>query len=335
MEKDILLLYNPKAGDTFFRFELERFLNVFGNMGCTVRIFRSQYVGDMAECIRRTNMEEMGLIIAAGGDGTVNEVLQAMMEKNQRVPLGIIPAGTTNDVARFLEMPEDYGQCIEVLCRQQMEAMNIGEVNGRFFMNRCGFGNMVSISQSTSQDMKNTFGKMAYYMKGVTQLPATDSFHLRVRTADGEYEGEFIMFLVLNGKASRIQNHSFEVEDPVSDQLEFVGIRKGSSWANHWMLFKSIRKVPSNQKWVLRIKADEMEISSDDIPERMRVCYVDGEVGPEMPLKFTLHKNALQVITNRECSTWNNVSKELPMFHVEQPVNPEMEISESKGDQHG
>ena len=93
MEKDILLLYNPKAGDTFFRFELERFLNVFGDMGCTVRIFRSQYIGDMAACIRRSNMDELGLIIAAGGDGTVNEVLQAMMEQPKRVPLGVIPAG--------------------------------------------------------------------------------------------------------------------------------------------------------------------------------------------------------------------------------------------------
>ena len=133
MEKDILLLYNPKAGDTFFRFELERFLNVFGDMGCTVRIFRSQYIGDMAACIRRSNMDELGLIIAAGGDGTVNEVLQAMMEQPKRVPLGVIPAGTSNDVAKYLEMPEDYGQCIEILCRMQQESMNVGEVNGRFF----------------------------------------------------------------------------------------------------------------------------------------------------------------------------------------------------------
>ena len=70
MNKDILLLYNPRAGDTFFRFELELFLNVFGNMGSTIRIFRSQVVGDMAACIQRTNMEELGLIITAGGDGT-------------------------------------------------------------------------------------------------------------------------------------------------------------------------------------------------------------------------------------------------------------------------
>lgn len=133
MDKDILLLYNPKAGDTFFRFELERFLNVFGNMGCTVRIFRSQVVGDMAACIQRTNMEELGLIITAGGDGTINEVLQALMKSPIRVPLGVIPAGTSNDVAHYLGMPEDYSQCIDVLLRMHMETMNVGEVNGTFF----------------------------------------------------------------------------------------------------------------------------------------------------------------------------------------------------------
>ena len=319
MEKDILLLYNPKAGDTFFRFELERFLNVFGDMGCTVRIFRSQYIGDLAACSRRSNMDELGLIIAAGGDGTVNEVLQAMMEQPKRVPLGVIPAGTSNDVAKYLEMPEDYGQCIEILCRMQQESMNVGEVNGRFFLNRCGFGNMVSIFQSTNQEMKNTFGRAAYYLKGVTQLPKAEPFHLKIRTPEITYEGEFIMFQVLNGEGAKIQNKAFTVDTTERDTLEFIGIKNSSPLTNRRLLMQSIRKIPMHHKSVVRMKADEFEITSDQLPKSMTESYVDGEHGPGMPLKFRVHKNALQVITNRECSTWN--IPRIPhreMFHVEQ-----------------
>ena len=74
-----------------------------------------------------------------------------------------------------------------------------------------------------------------------------------------------------------------------------------------------------HHKSVVRMKADEFEITSDQLPKSMTESYVDGEHGPGMPLKFRVHKNALQVITNRECSTWN--IPRIPhreMFHVEQ-----------------
>ena len=317
MEKDILLLYNPKAGDTFFRFELERFLNVFGNMGCTVRIFRSQVVGDMAACIQRTNMEELGLIITAGGDGTINEVLQALMKSEIRVPLGVIPAGTSNDVAHYLGMPEDYGQCIDVLLRMNMETMNVGEVNGTYFLNRCGFGNMVNIFQATNQDMKNTFGKAAYYMTGIAQLPKLESFPLKIQTGEKVYEDEFVMFLMLNGEGANIRNRSFQVDSPQSDTLEFVGIRNSKKFVNRRLLLRSIHKVPQNPKYILRIHGDEFHITSSKIPQEMQNSYVDGECGPGMPLHFQLHRKALKVITNRECSTWNTERKQIEMFHVE------------------
>ena len=317
MDKDILLLYNPKAGDTFFRFELERFLNVFGNMGCTVRIFRSQVVGDMAACIQRTNMEELGLIITAGGDGTINEVLQALMKSPIRVPLGVIPAGTSNDVAHYLGMPEDYSQCIDVLLRMHMETMNVGEVNGTFFLNRCGFGNMVNIFQATNQDIKNTFGKVAYYMTGLAQLPKLESFPLKIQAGEQIYEDEFVMFLIHNGEGANIQNRSFQVDSPQSDTLEFVGIKNSKRFVNQRLLLRSIQRVPKNPKYVLRIRGDEFYITSSQIPNRMQNSYVDGECGPGMPLHFRLHRKALQIITNRECSTWNNEKKQIEMFHVE------------------
>lgn len=298
-EKDILLLYNPKAGDTFFRFEIERFLETFGEMHSTIRIYRSESPGDMAKCLSRIRMEELGLVVVAGGDGTVNEVLQAMMERQATVPVGVIPAGTSNDVAHYLGMPTDYSQCIEVISRLNITRMNVGEVNGRYFLNRCGYGNLVSIYHSTSQEMKNTFGRLAYYANGMRAVPKTQPFWLKITTPDQVIEDEFIMFLVVNGEGAQIENRAFAVQ--AEDQkkgLQFIGIKNGSNLANRIMLMKSIRKLPKNQKSIVRFSADEFKIELPDNEILNDGSVIDGELGPTPPFTYKLHREALHVITN-------------------------------------
>ncbi len=315
MEKDILLLYNPKAGDTFFRFELERFLDVFGKRNCTVRVFQSQSEGDMTECLKNTRLEELSMIIVAGGDGTCNEVLQAMMSRHIQIPIGIIPAGTRNNLAKFLEMPEDYGQCIEVLSRMRTNTINVGEVNGHYFIDRCGFGSLASIYHTTKQDVKNIFGKTAYYANGIRQIPRSEPFHLKLETEDQIIEDDFVLFLVINSNGAPYSGEAFGVEQKdrssADSQLEFIGIRNTKRFTNGRLLLRSIGRIPAESKAVVRIKADRLritvsqsEFARKELPENM-VCVIDGEPGPTAPFSFELHRNALTMLTNQECSTWN------------------------------
>ena len=315
MEKDILLLYNPKAGDTFFRFELERFLDVFGKRNCTVRVIQSQSEGDMTECLKNTRLEELSMIIVAGGDGTCNEVLQALMSRHVQIPIGIIPAGTRNNLAKFLEMPEDYGQCIEVLSRMRTNTINVGEVNGHYFIDRCGFGALVSIYHTTGQDAKNVFGKTAYYANGLRQIPKSEPFHLKLETDEQTIEDDFILFLVINSFGAPYSGQAFGVDRNTSlsedSQLEFIGIRNTKRFTNNRLLFRSISRIPAESKAVVRIKADKLRISVSqsefarkELPKDM-ICVIDGEPGPSAPFSFELHRNALTMLTNQECSTWN------------------------------
>lgn len=301
MNKDILLLYNPKAGDTFFRFELENFLEVFSRSGSTVRIFTSQFEGDMGECIRNTHLNEIDLVIVAGGDGSVNDVVQAMMEYDQpdRPPLGIIPAGTRNEIAKYLEMPEDYRQCIEILYRGRTEEVNIGEVNHRFFMNRCGFGSMINVFRNTSQEMKNTFGKIAYYFNGLFHRPKEQPFHLTIQTENESFEDDFIMFLVVNSDGSRMYHSGLPLAPDENRSLQFIGIKNASRFSNQKVLIRSLHKIPVRNRNIVRIKADTFDVCCDHLPAGMDTCFVDGEKGPDFPLHFSIHRKALQIITNR------------------------------------
>lgn len=80
----------------------------------------------------------------------------------------------------------------------QMEDVDVGCVNGRYFINVCGAGLFTNVSQTVNIDLKNLIGKMAYYLKGAGQLPSFRPFKLRVEANGEVYEDNFILFLVLN-----------------------------------------------------------------------------------------------------------------------------------------
>lgn len=322
MEKDILLLYNPKAGDTFFRFELENFLNIFGKSGSTVRIFTSQYEGDMAHCIDHTHLEEIELIVVAGGDGSVNEVIQTIMKKEYRPKIGIIPAGTRNSIAKYLEMPDSYIQCMEVISRGFTEEINVGEVDGKFFMNICGYGNMMDIYRKTSQEMKNTFGKMAYFVNCVYHLPKEMPFQVKVEANGEVYEEELILFMVINSDGFRIRKAEKDLEEKRS--LQFIGIKNKGKFTNRRNLIRSIWRIPKMGNNVISIISDDMIVSCENLPEGRKTCFVDGEIGCQFPLHFSLHREALKIITNR------NVPRGTIM--TTQNLNPSdlLEVTENK-----
>ena len=296
MEKDILLLYNPRAGDTFFQFEIDRFLRVFGEMHCPIRIFQSQAPGDMTTCLERIRMDELSMIIVAGGDGTFSEVLQSVMKGAVSVPIGLIPAGTSNNIAQYLGMPDRYDQCFEVLFKRNLAMFDVGEVNGHYFLSRCCYGSMARAFYTTKQEYKNTFGKMAYSYRAMRLRGDTESFDLRITTPQGVFEDSFVYFLVVNGSGSKMDS-SFSVEDTKENALEFIGIRNVSPRANKRMLKKVLRRIPKQHKSILRLTANEIYV--ERIGDNAMLPFaVDGEEGPTAPFRFSLHSKALTVISN-------------------------------------
>lgn len=297
MRQNIHLLYNPKAGDTLFKMKLDHFLKVFNNKGYEVQIFRSEGYGRITEHIQETDLSNTAAVILAGGDGTINEGVNALMNSPIKPPMGVIPAGTCNDFAKSLGFNMDLDNCIEALGNMQMRPVDVGEVNGHYFINVCGAGLFTNISQNVNIDMKNTFGKIAYYVKGAEQLPAFRPFHLKVESDGKVYEDKFILFLVLNSEgAGGIQLASgAELSDGYYD---FVGIKAAPIHEFTRMLLKILRREHLKDKSVLHIRSDNFRISSKDISEDLRESDVDGECGPNLPLDIQVHKSALTLITN-------------------------------------
>ena len=110
--KRVKLFYNPASGDKSFHLQLDTFIHKFQTAGYDVSIFRSSKRGDITDAIEKISNEDYSILAVAGGDGTVNEIINAMVKKDLTIPLGIFPFGTANDFAGHLNLPRMSGHVV-------------------------------------------------------------------------------------------------------------------------------------------------------------------------------------------------------------------------------
>ena len=129
--------------------------------------------------------EQISLMVVAGGDGTVNYVVNSMKSKGLDIPLGVIPAGTANDFAGALGMSHKPLEAARQIASGAIDRVDCGCVNGLYFVNIFSFGIFTTTSQRTLDERKHKIGKLAYIIEGVKEFRAMHAVPLQV-VADGE-----------------------------------------------------------------------------------------------------------------------------------------------------
>ena len=289
--RDIILIYNPKAGDTYFRFSLDRFIEIFSAKNVEIRVFRSRQPGDMALYLKECDLSLTEAVFVAGGDGTVNEVVNAMMERNSRLPIGVIPAGTDNDFAKLLGFGEDLEENLKSLFAGKVVPVDVARVNDRYFVNACSAGTLSSMV-NVSSDMKNLFGRWAYYIKGVSALPKFHKMDLSIQEGETIHEGRFAFMTIVN-----VRPHPDGVGADISElsngMFDLLAVKIDGIANIARVIMKIVRKEPIHEKDVLYIEGKHFNIwSNDDTDENY--IEVDGERGPAMPLNIQVYQGALQ-----------------------------------------
>lgn len=158
--------------------------------------------------------EQISLMVVAGGDGTVNYVVNSMKSKGLDIPLGVIPAGTANDFAGALGMSHKPLEAARQIASGAIDRVDCGCVNGLYFVNIFSFGIFTTTSQRTLDERKHKIGKLAYIIEGVKEFRAMHAVPLQV-VADGEaFDFNSLMVLVFNGETAG----GFRLARPVVDQ---------------------------------------------------------------------------------------------------------------------
>lgn len=195
--KKLLFVYNPQAGKGSVRSNLCDIIDIFTKGGYTVTAYPTQAPMDGYNEIKN-NASEFDLIVAAGGDGTLSEAVKGMMMQPEKIPLGYIPAGSTNDFASSMGISTKMSVAAQEIVDGVYFDYDVGEFNGEYYVYVAGFGAFTDVSYETSPNAKNIFGHAAYVAEAIKRLPKYTGYEMTVEH-DGEIiSGNFILGLVSN-----------------------------------------------------------------------------------------------------------------------------------------
>ena len=198
--KKLLFIYNPHAGRGQVRGKLADILNAFTRSGCLVTVYPTQGQGDASRAARELG-PQFDRIACSGGDGTLHEVVAGLMDlpEGSRPPIGYLPAGTTNDYARNLNLPKGMAAMAALAAAGEPRSVDIGRLGKNWFIYVAAFGAFTDVAYNTPQQFKNAFGHLAYVLKGAAELGNNlKGYSLRVEHDSGTVEGEFLYGMVSN-----------------------------------------------------------------------------------------------------------------------------------------
>lgn len=203
--KKLLFVYNPRAGKEMLKPRLSDVLDIFVKAGYEVTVHPTQAYRDAYYRIKEYEVGKYDLIACSGGDGTIDEVATGMMKRREMgkdvVPVGYIPAGTTNDFAKSLHIPRKPLAAADNAVKGVPFPCDIGKFNDSVFVYIAAFGIFTDVSYETDQAVKNVLGHMAYILEGAKRIFNIPSYKIKVEH-DGEViEDEFIFGMVTNSRS--------------------------------------------------------------------------------------------------------------------------------------
>ena len=203
--KKLLFVYNPRAGKEMLKQRLSDVLDIFVKAGYEVTVHPTQAYRDAYYQIKEYEVGKYNLIACSGGDGTIDEVATGMMKRREMgkdvVPVGYIPAGTTNDFAKSLHIPRKPLAAADNAVKGVPFPCDIGKFNDSVFVYIAAFGIFTDVSYETDQAVKNVLGHMAYILEGAKRIFNIPSYKIKVEH-DGEViEDEFIFGMVTNSRS--------------------------------------------------------------------------------------------------------------------------------------
>lgn len=293
--KKARLIYNPTSGREEVRRRIGDILEKLERMGYETSTYATQKAGDAATEAKRACRHSYDLIVAAGGDGTLNEVITGMAEEENRPTLGILPVGTTNDFARAMGIPRDITKALNLLEAGFSQKIDIGKMNEKYFINIAGGGSLTELTYEVPSRVKTAIGPMAYYLKGMEKLANVKPFDVEIDIDGRVLKEKIVLFLVANTNSVG----GFEKLAPNADSTDGlfdVFILKEVSIAKFTQLMgKLLSGEHVTDSKIMHFQTSKVSIRTK---EKMGI-NLDGELGGATPAVFEVLQQHVECIVNK------------------------------------
>ena len=195
--KKMLFLLNPCAGKQKAAKALSGILTVFNRADYCVQVYVTAGPKDAIQAVKQF-APGMDVVVCCGGDGTFNETVTGMLDAGLSIPIGYIPAGSTNDFANSLKLPLNPLEAAKRIVEGQPQPLDVGSFNGQYFSYVASFGAFTKVSYNTPQSIKNFLGHTAYLLEGVKELSSIHKIPVRMELDGDVLEDNYIFGAICN-----------------------------------------------------------------------------------------------------------------------------------------
>lgn len=287
------LIYNPLAGDGQFKQHIEQVKDRFNEKGIQLDLFETKHRGHGKELAQQCG-EKYELIVAAGGDGTIHEIINGICLLEVKPPFGIIPAGTANDFCRALHIPIDLDGACDVILAGGKQNVDVGRLNQEhYFLNFWGIGLITDISNNVKQNEKSVFGRLAYYVSTVQKLNDIPSFQCEIIADQYSYKGDAVMVIVANGPSIGGLQLLFPHAKPNDGSLNLLLCKAASLNQIASIIESKVTGEPIDHESIVYIEAKKITINTN----QSMLIDCDGEKSYYTPCIIEVLPKFLTVFT--------------------------------------
>lgn len=294
MAKRARLIYNPTSGREEMKRRLPEILQRLERGGLETSTHATTGEGDATLAAAEAVERGFDVIIAAGGDGTLYEVINGMAERENRPPLGLLPLGTTNDFARAMAIPKNLEAACDIIIHGASRVIDLGKANQRYFINIAGGGSLTELTYEVPSRLKTMLGQLAYYMKGLEKLPRLRPIEIVLKSEDRELHEEVMVFLISN--TNSVAGFEKLCPDAAIDDglMDVILVKKCNLVEMIRVVTLALRGEHLNDPHIIHFQSKNIQITSPDYTQ----LNLDGEFGGTLPGNFSVLPSHLQILVD-------------------------------------
>ncbi len=298
------IIYNPTSGKEVFKTQIYKVVEKLSKEGYIVEVCPTKCAKDATEIARKSVDVNTSLLVVSGGDGTLHEVVNGIAEQENRPTILYLPSGTTNDFAKSVEIPLNVDDALKLLDVGEVNSIDIGKIEDKYFVYVACFGVFTKVSYSTPSKLKTVFGHLAYVFSGVADLPKlNEPLKIEIESKGEKKELDASIFLVANSTGvAGLRNvlPTAKLDEGVFDILNLNS-------KNSAILPEIVKNVATglktdlNHNGLLHFETDEITVRCN----KKIKWNLDGELGIEGDVTIKCLNKHINLITPKSNKIFN------------------------------